>query len=279
MYDMCVPCGDGLLNLRVGAIIIKDGKLLLAGNRKHPEYLYTVGGRLKFGETAAEAIVREAFEETGVRMEIDRLGFVHENYFYGDVESNLGKRIYEISLYFFMKTPADFAPVSYSFSEGGQEEFLRWISPDDPIRYYPDFLRTEWNRPERGVRHFVTVDDRPAKESQPASGTPETAVSAQIARIQKNEALLNEASQALSAYERALARFSQVQENIAALDRYYGSEDWRADFAASETGRLPASLPCGVLSEDGVWNLLERNRELLSLSAAAGDGSGHSEKR
>ena len=43
--DMCVPCGDGFINLRVGAIIMKDDKILMAGNG-WASYAYTVGGRL-----------------------------------------------------------------------------------------------------------------------------------------------------------------------------------------------------------------------------------------
>lgn len=157
--DMCVPCDNGLINLRVGAIIIKDGKLLMVGNKKRPEYLYSVGGRIKFGETAEEAVIREVYEETGIRMEIDRLGFVHENYFYGDADSNLGKLIYEISFFFYMKVPNDFQPISNSFTEDDHKEFLRWISPDDPVRYYPEFFRTELFQQQNGVKHFVT-DER-----------------------------------------------------------------------------------------------------------------------
>ena len=41
--DMCVACGDGILNIRAGAIIMKDGKLLMVGNDR--DYLYSVGGR------------------------------------------------------------------------------------------------------------------------------------------------------------------------------------------------------------------------------------------
>ena len=44
---------------------------------------------------------------------------------------------------------------------------------------------------------------------------------------------------------------------------YLGSDDWRRDLADDERGLLPADLKRGVLSEDGIWNLLERNRELL----------------
>jgi len=43
--DMSVPCGDGFINLRVGAIIMKKGKILMVGNHIVPGYLYTVGGR------------------------------------------------------------------------------------------------------------------------------------------------------------------------------------------------------------------------------------------
>ena len=152
--DMCVACDDGILNIRVGAIIMKDGKILMVGNER-ANYLYSVGGRIKFGETAEEAIVREVFEETGVKMEIDRLGFVHENYFYGDAPSNLGKLIYEISFFFYMKVPSDFAPISESFTEDNSKEHLKWVSLDEDIKMYPEFFRTELINPTDTVKHFI----------------------------------------------------------------------------------------------------------------------------
>lgn len=153
--DMCVACDDGILNIRVGAIIMRDGKILMVGNDR-ADYLYSVGGRIKFGETAEEAIVREVLEETSVKMEVDRLGFVHENYFYGDSSYNQGKLIYEISLYFYMKVPHDFAPVSVSFTEDNSKEYLRWISLDENVKMYPEFFRTELRNPANTVKHFVT---------------------------------------------------------------------------------------------------------------------------
>lgn len=152
--DMCVPCDDGILNIRVGAIIMKDSKILMVGNERS-NYLYSVGGRIKFGETAEEAIVREVFEETGVKMEIDRLGFVHENYFYGDAPTNLGKLIYEISFFFYMKVPEDFVPISDSFTEDNSRESLKWISPNEDIKIYPEFFKTELMNPTDTVRHFA----------------------------------------------------------------------------------------------------------------------------
>lgn len=156
--DMTVPCGDGLINIRVGAIILKDGRFLMVGNDRE-NYLYSVGGRIQFGETSEQAVVREVEEETGVRMEVDRLGFVSEVYFYGDSPSNLGKTIYEMSLYYYMKVPEDFSPVSEDFMEGEATEHLRWVSVDDEIKMFPTFFKTELSHPEHVVKYFLR-DDR-----------------------------------------------------------------------------------------------------------------------
>lgn len=160
MKDMVVQCNHGYINIRVGAVILKNGKLLMVGN-ENSDYLYSVGGRIKFGETAEEAVVREVREETGTKMEVDRLGFIHENYFIGDSPAKLGKLIYEISFFFFMKTPEDFEPVNGSFTEDNNKEFLEWISLDTDKKYYPDFFRTELQHPSTSVKHFVT-DQRPS---------------------------------------------------------------------------------------------------------------------
>ena len=93
-------------------------------------------------------------------MEIDRLGFVHENYFYGDAPSNLGKLIYEISFFFYMKVPSDFAPISESFTEDNSKEHLKWVSLDEDIKMYPEFFKTELKNPIDTVKHFVTDERR-----------------------------------------------------------------------------------------------------------------------
>ncbi|MBO6059032.1 MAG: DUF4298 domain-containing protein, partial [Bacteroidaceae bacterium] len=56
--------------------------------------------------------------------------------------------------------------------------------------------------------------------------------------------------------------YDAVLEDIEALEAYYGSEAWKQDYADDEAGRLPAGLKRGVLSEDGIWNLLSDVREL-----------------
>ncbi len=155
MQDLTVSVGDGLVTIRVGAIIRKENKILMVGNSR-ADYFYSVGGRIQFGESAEEAVVREVYEETGCRMEIERLGFVHENFFLGDAATNLGKQIYEISFFFYMKVPEDFEPVCDSFTEDGQKEQLRWIAIDGPEQYFPTFFREELKPENSGVKHIVT---------------------------------------------------------------------------------------------------------------------------
>ncbi|MBO7402989.1 MAG: DUF4298 domain-containing protein [Lachnospiraceae bacterium] len=84
----------------------------------------------------------------------------------------------------------------------------------------------------------------------------------QTARIRQMERRLNAALTAVKRLEGALDKWEAAQEAIAALDEYYGSDLWRQDFADDEAGRLPEDLKRGVLSEDGIWNLLTDVSEL-----------------
>lgn len=157
--DCTVSIDNGYINLRVGAIIMKGDKFLMVGNQKN-DYLYSVGGRIQFGESAEEAVVREVFEETGVKLEVDRLGFIHENFFYGDYGKKEDKLIYEISYFFFMKTPDDFEPVCDSFTDDESKERLIWVDEKSDIVYYPTFFREELKCPSNIVKHIVTDNRR-----------------------------------------------------------------------------------------------------------------------
>ncbi|MCR5599977.1 MAG: GNAT family N-acetyltransferase [Ruminococcus sp.] len=47
-------------------------------------------------------------------------------------------------------------------------------------------------------------------------------------------------------------------EHLRQLSDYYSSDSWKRDFAADEAGLLPKELRRGVLSEDGIYDLLEK---------------------
>lgn len=73
--------------------------------------------------------------------------------------------------------------------------------------------------------------------------TPES-VQEQIKRIAHYEKIMQETE-------------NGSPELLKALSDYYSSSAWKRDYAADEAGLLPKDMKRGVLSEDGIYNLLE----------------------
>ena len=86
-----------------------------------------------------------------------------------------------------------------------------------------------------------------------------------IDRIKKMEAILDEANASLDELETAVSRYADLQNKIEKLEAYYIGGQWRKDYEADEAGKLPKDLKRGVLSEDAVYDLLERNKEIYKL--------------
>ena len=83
-----------------------------------------------------------------------------------------------------------------------------------------------------------------------------------IERIKQMEACLEQASSAVKELSAALGQYDEAREAIEKLDKYLGSKQWKQDCKADEEGKLPKDLKRGVLSEDGIWNVLEESRKL-----------------
>lgn len=82
-------------------------------------------------------------------------------------------------------------------------------------------------------------------------------------RIKAMEAIFDKAAKVMQDLEKHMSRFEDIQSDIKKLEAYYTSKDWKNDFKLDEEGLLPDDLKRGVLSEDGVYDLLEKNKELL----------------
>ncbi len=79
----------------------------------------------------------------------------------------------------------------------------------------------------------------------------------QTARILQHEMTMREAEHLLRTNKNA----DRLQSLISELEAYYTSDEWKRDFADDEAGLLPKKLQRGVLSEDGIYNLLEEYKE------------------
>lgn len=154
--DLTFVTDSGKFNYRVGAIIIQDEKLLMVKNKYAP-YYYSVGGRVKLHETAEDAVIREVFEETGLQMSIERLGYIHENLFIEDVTK---ERFHELSMFFFMKGIDASSSFCASLTENGAEEMLHWLPLNklDDLYLYPEFFKEKLLHPSLSVEHILTID-------------------------------------------------------------------------------------------------------------------------
>lgn len=83
----------------------------------------------------------------------------------------------------------------------------------------------------------------------------------QTARIRKYEKMMNEANLMLDDYSPKYRR--KIDNRIRKLELYLSSSEWMADYEADEEGKLPKRLKRGVLSEDGIYNLLERYHDIV----------------
>ena len=83
-----------------------------------------------------------------------------------------------------------------------------------------------------------------------------------IERIKRMEVRLNRVSAVLQELEKALETYKGIEEDLQILSDYYGSREWKEDFEADEAGLLPKELKRGVLSEDGIDEVLQSNAEL-----------------
>jgi len=144
---------------RAAAIIIENDCVLLASNET-VDYFYSIGGAVHLGETAEKAVVREVIEETGVQYEIERLAFVHENFFTDDIGFFNGIDCHEVAFYFLMKQRGTKKLNSNSYCMDGKE-FMNWmpISELKNHKIYPIFFAEKLAKLAKQVEHIVTIED------------------------------------------------------------------------------------------------------------------------
>lgn len=157
-YDCGFTKDNGWFRYKATAIIIENGSVLFAKNDRD-DYYYPVGGGVHIGEKAEEAVVREVYEETGIHYEIDRLAFIHENFFVGS-GSLEGYNCHEIAFYFLMKPRGTQELNSNSYS-GEVKEYMQWLPIKDLSKYkaFPTFFTEKLSNLQSCVEHIVT-DER-----------------------------------------------------------------------------------------------------------------------
>ena len=81
-------------------------------------------------------------------------------------------------------------------------------------------------------------------------------------RIDKYEKILDKSNKIISELTILLDEYRNVQPELSALAKYYGSRTWMRDFTDYEQNKLPKNIKAGILSEDAIYNILDNNREI-----------------
>ena len=87
-------------------------------------------------------------------------------------------------------------------------------------------------------------------------------------RITYYEKILDRTADAIRNLEAALDEYEAIYPLLQELERYYTGPEWKADFDADAAGTLPQDLKRGVLSEDGIDDVLSDFRDLEERLAA-----------
>ncbi len=138
-------------NYRVCAIIINDGKILAMKDECSP-YYYLPGGRVKIGETAEDAAIRECSEELQIEPEIIRPLWLNQAFFTEDVSKI---RYHELCVYFLMdfsKTELLSRGEEFAIYEEKVKHTFRWLPFEDLEHeyFYPTFLKKDiFNLPKQ----------------------------------------------------------------------------------------------------------------------------------
>ena len=82
--DITFDTGEGRINYRVCAILL-DGQRVLAMHDERSPYYYLPGGRVRMGERAEDAVLREVREELGIEAKILRPLWLSQAFFNEDV--------------------------------------------------------------------------------------------------------------------------------------------------------------------------------------------------
>lgn len=141
--DITYISGNEKFNYRVCAVILSGSRILAMHDERSP-YYYLPGGRVRMGETAEHAVLREVEEELNIQAKIVRPLWLNQGFFTEDVDH---LHYHEICLYFLMDISDTNLPqdtLRFTLTEGSHVHDFEWLEFDrlKDEYFYPVFLKT-----------------------------------------------------------------------------------------------------------------------------------------
>jgi ADP-ribose pyrophosphatase YjhB (NUDIX family) len=155
MIDFTI--GGSRFFYRAAAVAIQDGYVLLHRIDQN-EYWTLPGGRVEFGETSSEALIREMGEELGQEIHVDRLLWIVESFL-----EDAGKPLHAVGHYYAISFPPpsrfhlDRQP--FTTQDGPSALSFAWHALDalDTLEVYPPFLRQRLRALPTSPEHVLDV--------------------------------------------------------------------------------------------------------------------------
>lgn len=142
--DITFETEAGRFNYRVCAVLL-DGERILAMHDERSPYFYLPGGRVRMGERAEDAVLREVREELGIEVRIVRPLWLSQSFFNEDV---VRVDYHELCLYFLVDASATDLLTRGDRFRGPELRHVHdfeWL-PFERVKdeyFYPLFLKTE----------------------------------------------------------------------------------------------------------------------------------------
>ncbi len=142
--DITFDTGAGRFNCRVAAVLLDRGRILTMHDERSP-YFYLPGGRVRMGERAEDAVLREVREELGIEARIVRPLWLSQSFFTEDVAQ---VDYHELCLYFLLDASGTDLLLRGDRFRGPEHRHVHdfaWL-PFERLQdeyFYPLFLKTE----------------------------------------------------------------------------------------------------------------------------------------
>ena len=142
--DITFETEAGRFNYRVCAVLLDRGRILAMHDERSP-YFYLPGGRVRMGERAEDAVLREVREELGIEARILRPLWLSQSFFNEDV---VRVDYHELCLYFLVDASATELLTRGDRFRGPELRHVHdfeWL-PFERLKdeyFYPLFLKTE----------------------------------------------------------------------------------------------------------------------------------------
>lgn len=156
--DIKIWTDDCKFKFRVSGILIKENKILTVRINNN-NFFCLPGGHVELMENTKDAIIREFKEETKLDVKVEKLLYITENFFNG----NLGK-IHELGFYYLLNSVKDINLNDFNLiekdKEGDMKLEFRWININELDNFKPEFIKSELKKENKNCKHIVILDDK-----------------------------------------------------------------------------------------------------------------------